>query len=405
MLIVEGRHYENGEPVRIQIDGERIASIEPGWPTRGLARWPYVAPGLFDLQINGHGGIWFGKEGITADEVLGVLEAHFRFGVTRLCPTLITNSFEALAGGFAAIRKACERELWAERMVPGCHLEGPYISSEDGPRGAHPREFVRSPDWDEFLRLQQISGGRIRLVTLAPELPGAIDFISRAVTEGVVVSIGHTAANPQQIAAAVDAGARLSTHLGNGAHGMIRRHPNYIWEQLGDPRLSTSVIADGHHLPASVLRSILRTKSSRNVILTCDAAGLAGCPPVFTPKGPCGWKSSPTAGLSSPDSGSSSLDRGRTRGSAWSKPYGMRESPYRKPSIWPGATRPGCLGSRKFDCDAGRGPICFYSTFPIQARRLKSLRQWLRGLCSSERFRHLKSPSDGGSLSEPPISS
>ena len=283
MLIVEGRHYENGEPVRIEIDGERIASIEPGWPTRGLARWPYVAPGLFDLQINGHGGIWFGKEGITADEVLGVLEAHFRFGVTRLCPTLITNSFEALAGGFAAIRKACERELWAERMVPGCHLEGPYISSEDGPRGAHPREFVRSPDWDEFLRLQQISGGRIRLVTLAPELPGAIDFISRAVTEGVVVSIGHTAANPQQIAAAVDAGARLSTHLGNGAHGMIRRHPNYIWEQLGDPRLSTSVIADGHHLPASVLRSILRTKSSRNVILTCDAAGLAGCPPgVYT---------------------------------------------------------------------------------------------------------------------------
>jgi len=286
MLTVHGRHYENGEPVQIHIDGERIAAIEPAWPPRGSAAWPYVAPGLFDLQINGRGGIWFGKSGITADEVLGVLKSHFRFGLTRLCPTLITNSFEGLAGGFAAIREACERERWADRLVPGCHLEGPYISGEDGPRGAHPREFVRPPDWNEFEKLQRISGGRIRLVTLAPELPGAVEFIQRAVAERVVISIGHTAAEPEQIAAAVDAGARLSTHLGNGAHGMLRRHPNYIWEQLGDPRLSTSVIADGHHLPASVLRSILRTKSTRNVILTCDAAGLAGCPPGIYTEGP-----------------------------------------------------------------------------------------------------------------------
>jgi N-acetylglucosamine-6-phosphate deacetylase len=286
MLTVHGRHYENGEPLRIEIDGERIASIKPAWPPRGSAAWPYVAPGLFDLQINGRDGIWFGKTGITPDEVLGVLKAHFRFGVTRLCPTLITNSFEGLAGGFAAIREACERARWADRLVPGCHLEGPYISGEDGPRGAHPQEFVRSPDWNEFEKLQRISGGRIRLVTLAPELPGAIEFIRRAVAAGVVISIGHTAADPDQIAAGVEAGARLSTHLGNGAHGMIRRHPNYIWEQLGDPRLSTSVIADGHHLPASVLRSILRTKSARNVILTCDAAGLAGCPPGIYTEGP-----------------------------------------------------------------------------------------------------------------------
>src|SRR5580658_4528700 len=165
MLTVHGRHYENGEPVQIHIDGERIAAIEPAWPPRGSAAWPYVAPGLFDLQINGRGGIWFGKTGITADEVLGVLKSHFRFGLTRLCPTLITNSFEGLAGGFAAIREACERERWADRLVPGC---------------------------------------RIRLVTLAPELPGAVEYIQRAVAERVVISIGHTAAEPEQIAAAVD---------------------------------------------------------------------------------------------------------------------------------------------------------------------------------------------------------
>ncbi len=139
MLTIHGRHYENGEPVRIRVEGERIVSVEPAWPSRTADDWPFVAPGLFDLQINGRGGTWFGKLGITADEVLGVLESHFPFGLTRICPTLITNSFEALAGAFAAIREACHRETWADRMVPGCHLEGPYISAEDGPRGAHPR--------------------------------------------------------------------------------------------------------------------------------------------------------------------------------------------------------------------------------------------------------------------------
>jgi N-acetylglucosamine-6-phosphate deacetylase len=277
MLTLYGRRYENGEPVRITVEGERIATVEPAWPPRNGADWPFIAPGLFDLQINGRGGTWFGKEGITPDEALSVLEAHFRFGLTRLCPTVITNSFEVLRDALAALRLACEREPWAAAIAPGFHLEGPYISGEDGPRGAHAREHVRPPDWDEFQRLQAAAGGRIRLVTLAPELPGAIEFIRRAVASGVIVSIGHTAAVGAEIAEAVEAGARLSTHLGNGAHPTLRRHPNYIWEQLGDPRLSASVIADGHHLPSSVLNSIIRAKGVRNVILTCDASGLAGC--------------------------------------------------------------------------------------------------------------------------------
>jgi N-acetylglucosamine-6-phosphate deacetylase len=276
---IYGRSYENGEPVRIVIEEDRIASVEPAWPRGNVVEWPWVAPGLFDLQINGHGGTWFGKAGITADEVLRALEPHYRFGITRLCPTLITNSFEALAGGFRAIREACEREDWAARMVAGCHLEGPYISGEDGPRGAHPREHVRPPDWREFERLQEISGNRICLVTLAPETDGACGFIRRAVASGVVISLGHTAANSNQIEAAVDAGARLSTHLGNGAHGMIPRHPNYIWDQLGDDRLWASLITDGHHLPASVMRTVVRTKTPGSIVITCDASGLAGCAP------------------------------------------------------------------------------------------------------------------------------
>lgn len=276
---LKGRHFENGEPVCVTIEGERILRVDPAWPAGSIDDWPWIAPALFDLQINGHGGTWFSKEGLTADEVIQTLEPHFAFGITRLCPTLVTNSFEALASGFSAIDEACRRETWVEQMVPGCHLEGPYIAAEDGPRGAHPLEHVRPADWDEFSKLQEISGNRIRLVTLAAESEGACEFIRKATESGVVCSIGHTAATPEQITAAADAGARLSTHLGNGAHGTLRRHPNYIWEQLGDSRLQASIITDGHHLPPSVVRSIIGAKGVMNTIITCDASGLAGCPP------------------------------------------------------------------------------------------------------------------------------
>lgn len=279
MLEFRARRYDTGEPVRVVIDNEQILAVDAVRPPGDVDDWPFVAPGLFDLQINGYGGIWFSDEHLTPEKVLSALKAHFQHGITRLCPTLITNSFEALRAGFAAIRSACDSEPWANRMVPGCHLEGPYISAEDGPRGAHPLEHVRGCDWDEFCRLQDASGDRICLVTLAAEASGASEFIRKAVDSGVTIAIGHTAANGQQIQEAVDAGARLSTHLGNGAHGTIRRHPNYIWDQLGESRLTASIITDGHHLPPSVVRSFIRAKGLQRIVITCDASGLAGCQP------------------------------------------------------------------------------------------------------------------------------
>src|SRR5262249_46804632 len=154
--------------------------------------------------------------------------------------------------------QACEKDPQLARAIPGIHLEGPYISAEDGPRGAHARQHVRPPDWDEFCRLQDLAGGRIRLVTLAPETAGALPFIERLSRAGVVVALGHTAASGECIRDAIQAGARLSTHLGNGAHAVLPRHPNYIWEQLADDGLWASIICDGHHLPESVMRCILR---------------------------------------------------------------------------------------------------------------------------------------------------
>jgi len=276
---IRARRYDTGEPIEVTIAKDRITGVEPAWPDGSVADWPFVAPGLFDLQINGYGGIWFSDRSLTPAKVVQAIEPYLAHGVARLCPTLITSSFETLAAGFMAIRAACEQHPHIDHIVAGCHLEGPYLSGEDGPRGAHPRAHIRPADWNEFCELQKASGNRIRLVTIAPEVAKAVDFIRRAVASGVRISIGHTAANSDQIQAAVDAGATLSTHLGNGAHPVIRRHPNYIWDQLGESRLSASIIGDGQHLPMSVVRSIVRAKSVQQTIITCDASGWAGCAP------------------------------------------------------------------------------------------------------------------------------
>jgi N-acetylglucosamine-6-phosphate deacetylase len=168
--------------------------------------------------------------------------------------------------------------------VPGIHVEGPFISPEDGPRGAHPKAHVRDPDPDEFRRWQDASGGRVRLVTLAPERPGGLSFIEAVSKSGVVVAIGHTAATPAQIRDAVLAGARLSTHLGNGSHAVLPRHDNYVWEQLAADELWASLIPDGHHLPGSLVKVIVRVKTPARSIITCDASSLAGLPPGRYPQ-------------------------------------------------------------------------------------------------------------------------
>jgi N-acetylglucosamine-6-phosphate deacetylase len=240
---------------------------------------PWIAPALFDLQINGCDNHGFSSEKLTRDSVRHIVDVCRRHGIGGLCPTLVTNSFEALAHGMATLRQAREADNVIAAAVPAIHLEGPYISAEDGPRGAHPRAHVRPPNWDEFRRLQDAAGGLIRLVTLAPEHDGAPEFIARLTASGVVVAIGHTAASGPRIREAIAAGARLSTHLGNGSHAMLPRHENYIWEQLAADELWASVIADGHHLPESVVRCIVRVKTPARTVLTCDASSLAGLPP------------------------------------------------------------------------------------------------------------------------------
>lgn len=274
---LHARHYATGQAIDITCAAGRIASITPATGASSADGW--IAPALFDLQINGCDGHSFNSERLTTDSVRHVVNVCRKHGIGALCPTLVTNGFEALAHGMTTLRQACESDPVIAAAVPAIHLEGPYISSEDGPRGAHPRQHVRPPDWDEFRRLQDASGGRIRLHTLAPEHAGAIEFIERLVASGVVVALGHTAASPARIHEAIAAGARLSTHLGNGSHAVLPRHENYLWEQLAADELWASIIADGHHLPPSVVRCIVRVKTPARTVLTCDASSLAGLPP------------------------------------------------------------------------------------------------------------------------------
>ncbi len=271
---LRARHYRTGIPIDIECVDGRIAAIEPA--SGPISTW--VAPALCDVQINGCLGHSFGARTLTHEQIREIVAVCRRHGIGELCPTLITASADDLLFSFGILRRACECDAELARSMIGIHLEGPYLSPLDGPRGAHPHVHIRDPDWDEFRRFQDAAGGRIRLVTLAPERPGALAFIERLAAAGVVVAIGHTAASPGEIRAAISAGAKLSTHLGNGSHAMLPRHDNYLWEQMAADELWASVIVDGHHLPASVVKTIVRAKTPGRLLLTCDASPLAGMP-------------------------------------------------------------------------------------------------------------------------------
>jgi len=277
-MLLRGRHYTTGESIDVRCENDRIVSIGPRGtgPVDHEAGW--VSPALFDLQINGCLGYSFNSPDLTIAQVRKVVDVCRAHGIGGLLPTLISNSFEALRHGFTTLRLAREQEPLIAGAVPGYHLEGPYLSAEDGPRGAHPKAHIRPPDWDEFARWQEAAGGLIRLVTLAPEYDNAVEFIGRLTREGVIVGIGHTAASGSRIREAIDAGARLSTHLGNGSHAVLPRHDNYVWEQLAADELWASLISDGHHLPPALLKCMIRVKTPARTIITCDASSLAGLP-------------------------------------------------------------------------------------------------------------------------------
>jgi N-acetylglucosamine-6-phosphate deacetylase len=270
---VRGIDVFTGSRVEVEFH-DTIQSVAPAADGDGC----YVAPGWIDLQVNGFAGVDFNRPDVAHTEIARSLEVVFATGVTRFYPTVITGPPDDMEQALRNLARARASVPGGEAM-DGFHVEGPHICPDDGPRGAHPSRWVRPPDLTEFRRWQDATDNRVRIVTLSPEWPQAASYIESITAEGVVASIGHTKASAQQIADAVSAGATLSTHLGNGAHFEMRRHPNYIWDQLAEDRLMADFIVDGIHLGASFLKTALRAKGIARSVLVTDAATPAGAEP------------------------------------------------------------------------------------------------------------------------------
>ena len=267
---------EDGLPLRVLVRDGRIAGLERADAVAGDS---WLSVGWSDLQVNGFAGHDPNAEGADGSTVTAMVRSLWAQGVTGSCVTICTESPARMLAGIGAVAAACEADPRAAASIIGIHVEGPHIASEDGPRGAHPLRHIRPPDVEEYRRWQEAAGGRILIITVSPEYAGAAAYIRAVVADGVLASVGHTAATGDQIRAAVDAGARWSTHLGNGAHAQIRRHPNYIWDQLAEDRLSAGFIFDGHHLPPEVMQSMVRAKGVERSVLVSDALSIAGLPP------------------------------------------------------------------------------------------------------------------------------
>lgn len=272
---INGIDVSSGESVEVSFD-RAISSVDH--LIRPLEGAPFVSPGWIDIQVNGFAGVDYNLPQSDHDHIAHSIRAQFACGVTRFFPTVITGSPENMTAALHNL--ACAKDSVPNgAAMEAFHLEGPYISPHDGPRGAHPARWVRPPDLDEFHRFQETANGNIRLVTLSPEWPEAPRFIEKIVEQGIVASVGHTRASSAQIADAVRAGATLSTHLGNATDPLLPKHSNYIWDQLAEDRLGASFIIDEFHLPEPFLKVALRAKGLERSILITDAVMPAGCSP------------------------------------------------------------------------------------------------------------------------------
>ncbi len=237
------------------------------------------SPGFVDLQVNGYRGVDFSSRQLAAEEVVWVTEALSEAGTQAYCATIITSDLEVYRHNLPLLAAAIDSPEVRGRLL-GIHLEGPYLSPEEGARGAHAANKMRRPSSDEFDRFQEWASGRIVLLTLAPELEGAIDLIGHVCRKHPTrVSLGHHLASRDILQRATDAGATLVTHLGNGCPNQLPRHDNMLVHQLVNDSLTAGLIADGNHLPEDFLRLAFRCKGSDRIFIVSDSAPIAGFEP------------------------------------------------------------------------------------------------------------------------------
>ena len=273
-MMLVGKDPATGATLRVTMSGGRIVEI---------ARSPepadvWLSAGLIDLQVNGFAGHDVNADDVTPDGIAAMTRALWRVGVTTVAPTIVTAPEAKIVNALSVIAAARAADPAIAHAIPFAHVEGPFIAADDGPRGVHDLSAVRPADVEELRRWQRASDGLVGIVTVSPHDDAGLEFIAAATRAGVRCAIGHTSASPENITRAADAGAVLSTHLGNGAHAVLPRHPNYIWSQLADDRIHAGFIADGHHLTPETFRAMLRAKGIEHAHLVSDATAIAGRP-------------------------------------------------------------------------------------------------------------------------------
>jgi N-acetylglucosamine-6-phosphate deacetylase len=274
MHTITGLNPLDGNPIEVTVSDGIIHSIQSGGRDEDI----WLSSGFVDLQVNGYLGYDLNLNEPDPEVVTSLTKKMIASGVTTYLPTIITASESKIVAALRAITTARRHSEILAGCIPFMHIEGPNISSMEGFRGVHPVEHIRPPNLAEFARWQDASGGLVGMVTVSPHFDGIEEYISSLTALGVHVAIGHTHASAEQIRKAVNAGARLSTHLGNGIANFLPRHPNPIWAQLAEDRLTAMMIADGHHLPADTIKTMVRAKGVDRSILISDAVALAGMP-------------------------------------------------------------------------------------------------------------------------------
>ncbi|TCV98715.1 N-acetylglucosamine-6-phosphate deacetylase [Biostraticola tofi] len=236
-----------------------------------------ATPGLFDLQVNGFAGVDFNDELITAQQLDSALEAMLKTGVTRCLPTLITASVPVLARRFSALDKAVTASRLGALMIPGYHLEGPFLNPAEGYAGCHPPQQMAAPVVELIEQLDGLIARPILLVTYAPEFDEGLAFVRALTRRGKRVAVGHSSIGHAGLTLAAEAGVSLSTHLGNGIPQALPKLDNTLQAQLGCDALCASFIADGLHIPPFALKNLLRAKTLERSILVTDAMSAAAC--------------------------------------------------------------------------------------------------------------------------------
>lgn len=234
-------------------------------------------PGFIDLQVNGHKGVDFSSPDLTEEKIVYACQELFKTGTAAFLPTLITSSEQNYEKNLPLIASVISRDEFKGKLL-GIHLEGPFISSQPGAVGAHKIDCVRKPSVEYLKKLQKLACGNIKLITIAAEADGADKLAKYAVKNGITVSLGHQTAQERELEKLVKAGASSLTHLGNALLNQIDRHRNPLWAGLANEDLTAMIITDSHHLPDTLIKTIIKTKGVSKTVVTSDASFLAGMP-------------------------------------------------------------------------------------------------------------------------------